>query len=219
MSITPKWAEKYSPAEMTRNSWIPLDMSTITDYPSSGKGKGAQLSYIVGMESGTSGVSSTNPSYVRLVDGNSDTLGDITPVNDSIHGGIVNALNVRIAESITTLSAFQIDATGISCLDIQASLNRPDTTIYESITIAPTSIETITFPRRMLTIEAFNNSQDIPVYVGFNTMDLPTLSSSGLPILPESFYSIDRQTERVYVGNVDTTKSIDIRVIGHYRNI
>jgi len=218
MSITPKWGEQYSPAEMTRNSWITLDTSTITEYPSSGRGKGAQLNYIVGMDSGMAGASASNPSYVRLVDGNSNLLGDITEVEDSMHGGYVNALNVRLAESVTTLSAFQIDATGVSGLDIQASIKYPDTTIYESVTIDPASMVTIDFGRKMLNVEAFNTDITNPVYISFNSMDLPTLTATAMPILPEGFYSIDRQTQYVYVANASVS-AIDVRVVGHYRNI
>jgi len=208
------WDKGYAIAEAERSKFVEVDRSTLTDYPSSGRGKWAVLTYNVGQSGGTI----EEPSYVRLVDGDSNLLGDITEVNDTMHGGTVNALNVRLAESVTTLSAFQIDATGISGLDIQAAIKYPDTTVYESVTIAPESIATVAFPRTMLVVEAFNTSIDEPVYIGFNNTDLPTLSATGLPLLAEGFYSIDRKTNNVYIGNA-SDEPIDVRVIGHYRNI
>jgi len=212
------WDKAYPVSEAERAKFVEIDRTTLTDYPSSGRGKWAVVTYNVGSESTSPGASASNPSYVRLVDGNSNLLGDITQVTDTMHGGYVNALNVRITESVTTLSAFQIDATGVSGLDIQASLKYPDTTIYESVTIAPTSMVTIDFGRKVLNVEAFNTDITNPVYISFNSMDLPTLTATAMPMLPEGFYSIDRQTQYVYVANASVS-AIDVRVVGHYRNI
>jgi hypothetical protein len=51
MSITPKWSDSYSPAEASRGCWIPLDMSTESAYPSSGRGRYAQIVYMAGTQS------------------------------------------------------------------------------------------------------------------------------------------------------------------------
>lgn len=61
MSIQPQWGHGFAVAEATRGSWTPLDMSTITDYPSSGRGKFAQLVYQVGSETGST---SASPMYI-----------------------------------------------------------------------------------------------------------------------------------------------------------
>ena len=61
MSIKPQWAQGFGPSEATRGSWTPLDMSTITEYPSSGRGKFAMLTYQVGSET-------TSPSAASFID-------------------------------------------------------------------------------------------------------------------------------------------------------
>jgi len=214
---TVKWDQSFSPAEASRGSWIPIDSSTLTELPSTSRGRYAQITYNIGSDPGSPGAVSGNPSFVSIVD---DTGAAATITEDiAAPGGLVNALNVRIAESVTTLSALSIDATGISGLAIQASVKYPDTTIYESVSIAPTSISTIDFGRPMLDVEFYNTDPSLSVYVGFNSVSLATLSAEALPLTPESYYSIAREGRRAYIGNVDASNSVDVRVIGHYRNI
>jgi hypothetical protein len=208
------WDQAYPIAEAERSKFVPIDTSTLTNYPSSGRGKHAVITYNMGSDPGAPGASSSNPSFVSLV----DTDGEPVTISENVGGTGVNAINVRIAESVTTLSAFQIDATGVSGLDIQASIKYPDTTVYQSVTVPANTLSTITFPRQMLVVETFNNSQDNTLYIGFNSTTLAVLSSTGLPIQPESFYSIDRMTTNIYLGNASSSP-IDARVIGHYRNI
>jgi hypothetical protein len=211
-----KWDQAYPIAEAERSKFIPIDTSTITDYPSAGRGKHAVLTYNIGSDPGAPGADPLNPSYIQLVDDDGEAVTITENITDP-YGGSVNALNVRIAESVTTLSAFQIDATGISGLDIQASIKYPNATYYKPVTINPASIATITFDRQVLVVEAFNRSQTNEVYLAFDNMDLGTLSAAGMPIDTESFYSIDRMTTNVYIGNA-SDETIDVRVVGHYRN-
>ena len=51
MSINPVWGETYSISEAERGRFVPLDMSTTTQYPTSGRGKFALLTYDVGTNS------------------------------------------------------------------------------------------------------------------------------------------------------------------------
>ena len=51
MSINPLWGQEYAIAEGERGKFVPLDMSTISSYPSSGRGKFALLVYDVGTAS------------------------------------------------------------------------------------------------------------------------------------------------------------------------
>ena len=48
-----KFHERFSPAEATRGQYVPIDTSTLSDYPISGsRGRYTQLNYIVGSEPG-----------------------------------------------------------------------------------------------------------------------------------------------------------------------
>jgi len=58
------WNQSYSPAEAERSKFIPLDTSTISSYPLSGRGKNAVLTYQVGSESGST---SAAPTYITPV--------------------------------------------------------------------------------------------------------------------------------------------------------
>lgn len=207
MSIGVKWADSYSPAQATRSSWIPLDMSTVTAYPTAGSGKMAQLNYIVGMDSSTPGASSTSPSYVQIV----DAEGDAVTVSNNGY------LNVRIAESVTILSAFEIDTTGISGLQIRAEVEYPDTSIYVSNgAILANNVSSYNFGQNIQSIEIFNLESNNTVYMSYNTNNLNTISAVGMPILGESYYSMDREGQYVYIANPNGTPS-DVRVVGHYR--
>ena len=194
MSLTPKWDKSFSPSEATRGSWTPLDTSSSTEYPSSGRGKYAQLNYIVGSE----------PGALNLALSGGNVILPVSSVNINEPLEIMNSPGLDfVVTSQQTLSTYEI---------------RPDTTSYQTTSIAPTSVSTILFTPKVVTVEVFNNDQNIPAYVNFNSSALATVSSQGLPILPESFYSVDRETTRMYIGNANASTSIDVRIIGHYRN-
>jgi len=188
MSITPKWADSYSPAEATRSSWVPLDMTTTTQYPSAGRGKMAQLNYIVGMDSSTPGASSSNPTYVNVV--NPITL-----------NGVISADLIEVDNLWFTTP-------------VSASVLLPNSSVIASITLTPITSSVITFTPKIDTIEIFNNTSSAPAYVSFNTTTFVNLTSKGLPILEESYYSIDREITSVTVG---TNGNSDLRIIGHRR--
>jgi len=62
MAATPEFDKRYGPAEATRGSWVPLDSSTISNYPtgdstSISRGRYAQLTYIMGSEPGALNIS------------------------------------------------------------------------------------------------------------------------------------------------------------------
>jgi len=93
----------------------------------------------------------------------------------------------------------------------------PDTTEYFTTTaIAATSVATYTFSQQVRLVEVYNNDSSLTAYVGFNNVPITTLSAQAIPLAPESFYSVERVTTNVYVGNVDTGNTMDVRVVGHY---
>jgi len=100
--------------------------------------------------------------------------------------------------------------------DFVVTENYKDTTVYSSIVVPATSVATVNFAPSITLLEIFNTNDTLPVYVGFNNVGLSTLSAQALPLLAESYYSIEREISTVYVGNTDASNNIDVRVIGHY---
>lgn len=178
--------ERFSPAEATRGSWVPIDTDTLSDYPLTGsRGRYTQLNYIVGSEPGA--------------------------LSLALSGG--NVILPVSTVSITEPLAIE----NYPGQDLVVTQNLPDTTEYTSATIAATSVSPITFAQNVQTVEVFNSDTVLPVYVGFNNVALATLSAQALPVIAETFYSVDRDTTTLYIGNVDASSSIDVRVIGHYK--
>ena len=99
--------------------------------------------------------------------------------------------------------------------DFVVTQNLPDTTTYSSISVPICSISTVNFSPNVTLLEVYNNNSTLPVYVGFNNVILSTLSAQALPVVAEAFYSVSRDTSVVYIGNVNTTSTINVIVVGH----
>jgi len=69
MSINPIWNLEHSVSEAERGKFIPLDMSTTTAYPSSGRGKFAILVYDVGTASLSGSSASVLPNSTQNYSG------------------------------------------------------------------------------------------------------------------------------------------------------
>ncbi len=176
--------KRFSPAEATRGSWVPLDPTTISGgIPSASRGKYAQCAYIVGSEPGALSIS--------LSGGNV-----ILPVS-----------SVNIDEPVRIENE--------PGQDFIVTQNFPDTTTYSSVSVPATGVATINFASNVTLLEIFNNDETLPVFVGFNNVGLGTLSAVALPVVAETYYSVERDTSVVYIGNVDPSSSVDVRVIGH----
>jgi len=184
MAITPIWGQPFPVAEATRGSWVPLDMSTESAYPSSGRGKYAQIVYDIG---GT-GLSASNPTYVNVV--NPVTLTGV------ISADIIEVENIWFTTPVS------------------AHVLLPNTSVLESVVLTPTTSASITFSPKVETLEVFNNTGSSTVYLLFGTTTFANLTSKGLPILEESYYSIDRDITSVTVGS---NGNADLRIIGHRR--
>jgi hypothetical protein len=187
--------KRFAPAEATRGSWAPIDASTIAGgIPSASRGKYAQLTYLVGSEPGS--------------------------LNLALSGGTV----ILPVSAVNISEPLQVENTpgqvfNVTTQDVICSVEvLPDTTVYSPTTIAPLAISAITFSPNVKLIEIFNTDTSIPVYVGFNNVSLQTLSAEALPVVAEAFYSASRDTATVYVGNVDASNPIDVRIIGHYKS-
>jgi len=101
--------------------------------------------------------------------------------------------------------------------DMSVAVEIPNSSNYYPVTISPNSISTVTFLNNPCTVEVFNNSDTQTVYVGFNNTTLATLSAAALPLLPKAFYSIQRATQKAYIGNA-SGESVNVRVISHYKD-
>lgn len=94
----------------------------------------------------------------------------------------------------------------------------PNTTIYATNgAILSNGVSSYNFGATVQTVEIFNMDSANTVYLSFNSTVASTISSVGLPIIAEGYYSIDRECQQVNIGNPNATSS-DVRVIGHYRS-
>ena len=187
---TVDFGRRIVPAEATRGSWGPLDSSTITGYPT-GDSEGAAR----GKYAQLTYIMGSEPGSLSLALSGGNVILPVSSVNINEPLSVENQVGV----------------------DFVVTQKIPDTTVYETISVPATGIATITFAPAVALIEFYNNNDEIPVYVGFNNVALDALSSQSLPLVPESFYSIERDTTNVYIGNVNTADSVDVRVIGHYK--
>ena len=110
MSIGANFGCPYPPSEAEDGKFVALDVNDLVTlgYPLTGRGKYAILTHETG---GSTQIVDASGNGVTVTDGN---------------------LNVRIVDSIAVLSAFEIDATGVSGLQIRAEVEYPDTSIYAS---------------------------------------------------------------------------------------
>lgn len=143
-------------------------------------------------------------------------LSSISVTNlDQISSVAVNNLNELSSVVITNLDQL----TSIAINNVVSSFEvRPNTTIKQSVTIPPLSVSAINFSPSVVIVEVFNTDLNIPIYIDFVDSGLAAVSAEGLPLLAESFYSVDRETSQMWIGNADASNSIDVRVIGHYRS-
>jgi hypothetical protein len=110
---------------------------------------------------------------------------------------------------------YQLNASPINLSgDVEVTTNIPNTSLYETITVSAESVETKNFSTPVTLVEIYNSSDTNTIYAGFNVS--MNVSAEGLPLSPETFYSIERETSNVYVANPSDT-AIDVRIIGHYK--
>lgn len=188
MTVEVDFDQRFSPAEATRGSWVPIDSSTLTGYPTGdaegiSRGRYAQLQYLVGSE----------PGALSLALSGGNVILPVSSVNIDEPLSIENTVGQ----------------------DLVVTQNFPDTTVYSSIAVPATGVATVNFASNITLLEVFNNDDTLPVFIGFNNVTLPTLSAMALPVVAETYYSVERDTSVVYIGNVDPSTSIDVRVIGH----
>lgn len=91
----------------------------------------------------------------------------------------------------------------------------PNTTTYQSITLSTNTSSIITFSPKVTLLEVFNDDSSNKAYLSLETTTFANLTSQGLPILPTSYYSIERDTTQAIIGSV---AGATVRVIGHRRS-
>lgn len=75
MAIDPQFEKGYSPLIADEGSFVPLNLSTLTEYPSSGEGKFARLVYVMGnLDSSASGLPYGADNYVNTYIGSTNNI-------------------------------------------------------------------------------------------------------------------------------------------------
>ena len=130
-----------------------------------------------------------------------------------IVGSEAGALNIALSGGTVILPVSTVNIT----TPVDTIEQLPDRTEYVSVAVPATAVGTFTFAQEVNLVEVYNNDSALNIYVGFNNVALGTLSAQAMPLQPDSFYSVERDTTNVYIGNVDPANSVDVRVVGHYR--
>jgi hypothetical protein len=184
---TPIWEQSYAPAEATRGMFIPLDMSDTATYPLTGRGKYAQLTYDVG------GAGSPGQPPISAV------ITQPVSINGVISADLIEIDNLFFTSPISS-HVTQIDLINKS--------------IYQNLTLTANTSSNIIYSPIINLLEVFNDDTNNKIYLAFETMTFAQLTSQGLAILPEVYYSIERDIAQVTIG---TVKGAAVRVIGHKR--
>jgi hypothetical protein len=200
------FTERFSPAEATRGQFAPIDTSTLEDYAVSGsRGRYANLTYLIGSEPGALNLSLSGSTVILPV----STVNINEPLSIENHPGQDLEVSARGSFPVITDSGTVLAVSGTITTTI------PDTTVYKSTSVAPTSVENILFDPVVDQVEVYNNDSLQKIYLSFESGTINTLSATALPLQSESYYTIDRTTSNVYIVNVDPSNAIDVRIIGH----
>lgn len=104
------WTQSYSPAEAERGKFVPIDSTTITDYPSAGRGKYALLTYSVTSSGSPMITETSNTSYANtLWNGTTSFPGDATVYSPTLPGTL---LKIEIQNKSSGAIYFMLSATG-----------------------------------------------------------------------------------------------------------
>jgi len=212
--------KKIAPAEATRGQWAKVDMSTMSlNYPASGRGKYAQLNYIIGSEPGSLNLALSGGTVILPV----STVNINEPV--SVENVAGDTLAVTISSSIPISAVFtgQSQVILVSAADtIPVEQVLPTTTAKFASSYDTGVLYHITFPTTKL-IEVANagltgdNSITI-AYVYFGSSASPgDPTADGLPLRGREnqpgYYSIEYAASSVYI-EVDTNAT-NVRVLTH----
>lgn len=86
------------------------------------------------------------------------------------------------------------------------------------LTMSGGGISAVTFSPASYFIEVYNNDDNQKVFVSFSptTSTYAEISSRGMVVRPDSYYSITRATSSMFIG-ASGSGGGDVRVVSHYR--
>lgn len=204
----------YAPAEAERGKFLDVtdDMISTLGYTPTGRGKYAVLTY------------NTNPNIINL-SGTTIAITEPLTVETSIPGrfDVDNIASVDLVDDVTTVGTINTvnSVTVISALDtinsvVSTSEVLTNQVVVSSITLS-NNVSTIDFSSlNVKELEVYNNDINETAYLLYtNSTTLDSISSIGLPLVPEAYYSISKEVDYVSIGSLGN--SVNIRVFGHYR--
>jgi hypothetical protein len=182
------FGQGYAPQQSENGKFVVIDSSTIVGLPSASQGRYAVLTYNIGLDSAAPGASGTNPLYVNVT--------NPVSINGTISADLIEIENVNISTTVSSIELLPIY-------------------VLASALSFSNNLSTVSFNPTIQMFEIFNYDSSNTIFMSFsNITQLATLTAQGLPILPNAYYSIDKNVSQVVVG---TNKSADVRVFGHYR--
>jgi len=215
---TVRFDQRFSPAEATRGSYVPIELQSLTacgsvnwSSLSGSRGKYAVLTYPIGNCSGS-------PLYTIVNN----------PTNNPVPVNLVNSI---------VISSVEVDVSGVKFVaDIETVdhiLNPVSSIVIQSVPISTISItipnqievksentftnvaSVLNFVADTNILEIRNNDGTNIAYVMCSATSFDTLTAKGMPINPGEYYSLERKISTITVGANGT--NTDLRIMGHYR--
>jgi hypothetical protein len=235
MAVDVQFDKRFAPAEATRGQFVPIDSSTINNYPTGdseglSRGRYAQLNYIVGSEPGALNIALSGGTVILPV----STVNISEPVRVENEPG--DRLLVTTQEPLSTIITNQIIGVALCAGDIEFATvavsnlaeissieinnfgdSLTNTTQVCSQTVAAQSSAVVNFSPTINFLEIYNRDTNDNVYVAYDaSLTYAQINARGIPIEGEAYFSIDREISTLIVTNPDTA-SVDVSIFGHYR--
>lgn len=168
------WNQGYSPAEAERGKFVALDSTTITNYPTGGRGKYAMLTYNVA------------PVAITLA-------GSALNVSVGVSGIDVQNWNALIQETHTDLP---LSAT----VSINKDYNIPDSIWIGTSSFSPQGVIN-TIPYSFKEVEIQNKTQD-SVFILLSSTTYENTTNYGIEIPTGTYYSTTKDISQLSVASV-----------------
>jgi hypothetical protein len=131
---------------------------------------------------------------------------------------IQNVVTAKLIDTVINVSSEPIEYIQTIVNPVTTVALLGNTTQVMSQTIANGDSAIITFTPPVEFVELLNMTPNKDVYFGYDTgVSFAALTSTGLLIAGEAYYSIERTISDLVIGN-PTDTNVDLRVYGHYRS-
>ena len=126
----------------------------------------------------------------------------------------LSSLGMTITGSYGRYAILTYDVGSLSNLTCSVAVSIPNATEVASITIANSgAVSAISLTNYSKTIE-IRNISDNTIYLYWTATTYPIITSMGMPLDLDTFYSIDRRTKGIWIASAGD--NADVRIFSHY---